>query len=52
MEEKPEEIPTYEKIKKIVYNDWLKEEIVIQTKENAKHQPWKTTCFVRSVTIC
>ena len=36
LEENPEEIPTYEKIKKIVYNDWLKEEIVIQTKENAK----------------
>ena len=37
LEENAEEIPTYEKIKKIVYNDWLKEEIVIQTKENAKN---------------
>ena len=36
LEENPENIPSYEKINKLVYNDWLKDEIVIKSKENAK----------------
>ena len=36
LEESSENIPPYEKIKKLVYNDWLEDEIVIKSKENAK----------------
>ena len=36
LEEKSENIPLYEKINKLVYNDWLKDEIIIKTKESAE----------------
>ena len=36
LEENPENIPSYEKISKLVYNDWLEGEIVVKSKENAK----------------
>ena len=36
LEENPENIPPYEKINKLVYNDWLEDEIIIKSKENAE----------------
>ena len=36
LEENPENTPSYEKINKLVYNDWLQNEIVIKSKENAE----------------
>ena len=36
LEENPENTPPYEKINKLVYNDWLQNEIVIKSKENAE----------------
>ena len=36
LEENPENIPPYEKINKLVYKDWLENEIIIKSKENAE----------------
>ena len=36
LEENPENIPPYEKINKLVYDDWLEDEIIIKSKENAE----------------
>ena len=36
LEANPENIPSYEKINKLVYKDWLENEIIIKSKENAE----------------